>query len=206
MIQGILLAILGLTFILDNEPMETPPPRYDTYEIPKSSIELSGSIFSNTQDNFLTALALKTQTPGADKTVYIEIDSQGGHIETGFRIMNMMDQAKKRGFRFVCIVRNYAISMAFTILANCDERYAAPYSILMFHQVRAIVDHPLSPKERQEIRDGLITMNREIDSFLIKSTGLSWNDYYKNSKAETMFRAPDFARLAPGFIDVRLLK
>jgi len=205
MINGIALALIGLAFLFGDNPVETPPQRYSTYEIPRSAIELEGRIFPETQVDFITALALKTQVPGQDKTVHIVINSQGGHVETGFQIMHLMDEAKKRGYRFVCLVEDYAISMAFTIFANCDERYAAPYSILMFHQVRAIVDHPLKPEEREEIRRGLIRMNQEVDKFLIDKTGLSWNNYYKNSKAETMFRAPDLKELAPYFLEIRTI-
>jgi ATP-dependent Clp protease protease subunit len=62
-------------------------------------------------------------------TIYMYIDSPGGDIISG---MKLMDTMKASGKHFVCIA-NAAASMAFSILQACDERLVTEPAILMQH-------------------------------------------------------------------------
>jgi ATP-dependent protease ClpP protease subunit len=61
--------------------------------------------------------------------IYFIIDSGGGSIDDGLRLINVM---KSSGKKFVCISL-YSASMAFSILQACDVRYVTDSSILMQH-------------------------------------------------------------------------
>ena len=70
---------------------------------------------------------------------YVYIDSVGGYVDDGFRIMNILSSLTN----VTCIAVN-AYSMAFIILQACPNRYILPTSVLMQHQLSAHVSGDIS--------------------------------------------------------------
>ena len=66
--------------------------------------------------------------------IYVYIDSMGGSVEVGNKLINQFNYYSKIGKSIECIAKN-AYSMAFQIFQNCDKRYILSSSIAMQHQV-----------------------------------------------------------------------
>jgi len=66
--------------------------------------------------------------------IYIYIDSPGGSVDSGLKLINTFKYYQSLNISIDCIANN-AYSMAFYIFQNCDRRYITPSSILMQHQI-----------------------------------------------------------------------
>jgi len=81
-----------------------------------------------------------SQVLNRSKTIqYVYIDSVGGFVEDGFRIMNVLSSLPN----ITCIAVK-AYSMAFIILQVCPTRYVLSTSTLMQHQMGAQIDGDIS--------------------------------------------------------------
>lgn len=67
------------------------------------------------------------------KKIYLYIDSPGGSIVDGMRLINVIKALSSSGTQVVCIAE-FAASMAFSIFQSCPVRYALQNSIIMQHQ------------------------------------------------------------------------
>jgi len=65
--------------------------------------------------------------------IYIYLNSPGGNIVEGFRLMNTIKVLQESGKNVVCIA-DYAASMAFSILQSCTTRLIIENGIIMQHQ------------------------------------------------------------------------
>jgi ATP-dependent protease ClpP protease subunit len=65
--------------------------------------------------------------------IVLVINSQGGNVESGRKIMDLLKQKKKP---IDCVVTGAAASMAFTLLTLCDTRYSLATSFFLVHDVR----------------------------------------------------------------------
>jgi ATP-dependent protease ClpP protease subunit len=65
--------------------------------------------------------------------ITLVVNSQGGSVESGRKIMDLLKNKKKP---IDCVVTGAAASMAFTILTLCDTRYSLPTSFFLVHDVR----------------------------------------------------------------------
>lgn len=68
------------------------------------------------------------------RNIDILIDSGGGYVISGFRIIDIIKEYQSYGYKFKCTVRFKAMSMAFTILQTCDKRVSKIYSLFMQHE------------------------------------------------------------------------
>jgi ATP-dependent protease ClpP protease subunit len=89
-------------------------------EITKESIDKNLKEFTNTL----------TYT----KNPIIYLDSGGGSVMDGERLIHQMKYLQNEGIKVTCIA-NKAYSMAFHIFEMCDNRYIMEYSTLMSHQM-----------------------------------------------------------------------
>lgn len=72
---------------------------------------------------------------GAPAHVVFKIDSPGGYVGAGLRMVDAMKYAQSQGTHITCVVDGMAASMAGYILMACDRRYMTRQSSLMFHTV-----------------------------------------------------------------------
>lgn len=78
----------------------------------------------------LVDFILQSNSVSTTKPIFIILDSPGGSVLAGAKILDYIKASKAP---IHCVVDNFAASMAAMILENCDKRYASPSSIIMFH-------------------------------------------------------------------------
>ena len=91
---------------------------------PYSTVSLRGYI-----DDDTVAKTIDNIIRNENETIYFVIDSPGGNVEAGLKLIDTM---KSSGKRFICISAD-AASMAFSILQTCDVRYVTQSAVLMQH-------------------------------------------------------------------------
>jgi len=69
-----------------------------------------------------------------NKVLFLYIDSIGGNVDEGIKIINQINKMKNKNISVNCIAKN-ALSMAFTIFQYCSYRYILHNSILLQHEV-----------------------------------------------------------------------
>lgn len=108
--------------------------------------------------------------------IYIYINSPGGSVSSGERIIQSMIYKKHQNHTLLCIAES-ALSMAFHIYQNCDVRIVLPNSIIMQHQMSLEVSGSL------ESINNYLTIINNINNKLIVSEsnriGIT-PDEYKN--------------------------
>ena len=109
--------------------------------------------------------------------IYVYIDSIGGSVEVGNKLINQFNYYSKIGKSIECIAKN-AFSMAFQIFQNCDKRYILSSSVIMQHQVSL-----------QNIKGPLIntmnylkmiqSMSDDLDKKSAKKINIPYDEYKK---------------------------
>ena len=103
-----------------------------TAKIPQPGhIDLKEEITDEVADRITAAL---TANPGR---VVIDIDSPGGGVEAGLKIIEAIHDHKTP---VICRVNGRAASMAFVVLESCGVREATDQSLFMGHSVSARIE------------------------------------------------------------------
>ncbi len=90
----------------------------------------------------------------------IVIDSYGGGVDAGGKILQAMDYLKQKGTPIQCLVTGSAMSMAAWIYLKCDERAAVPGSVVMWHGARVFARQMVITQEvAKSLYDGLKSIN-----------------------------------------------
>lgn len=132
----------------------------------------------------------------------IFINSPGGGVLIGTSILDAMDVAKSRGVELRCFTSVLSASMAFIILANCDERYALPNAKLLFH--------PMSSGGQGRVQEQIAGLKEmaEVEHHMMKLINdqmrLPENIFLTNYWAETMWSGDRLAEVTGG--DGKFLK
>lgn len=151
-------------------------------EDPKRTVRMIGVVDGR-------AMALAKQIEKLSRTrepIDMLINSPGGSMEVGMVIVDAMRLAKKRGVKFRCASAVMAASMAFIMLAECQERYVLANTRLLFHPV-SISGGGI---RIQELIVGLhetIDEERAIMADLQKVMKLRWKDFHRHYFAETFW-------------------
>lgn len=74
-------------------------------------------------------------TKNIDGDRLILIDSPGGRIDYGDKMIELLEQEKLNGVRIVCYVEKSAHSMAFNLLTHCDVRLMNKLSLALVHKI-----------------------------------------------------------------------
>ena len=108
---------------------------------------------------------------------YVYIDSNGGSVDAGQKLIDQFSYLQQKGVIIECIVQN-AHSMAFQILQSCDKRYITPSAKVMQHQ--------MSLSEIDGQFDNLMNyltmiqqMSNKLDKVAAERIGISYDDYKK---------------------------
>lgn len=165
---------------------------------PKRTIEVRGAITPASARDMASAL----QEMEKDKTKPIDIifDSPGGDLLFGYLVVDRMESLRQQGIQLRCFVRSVAASMAFQMLLHCDERYATPHAVLLWHPVRVFWMGPLTADYAKIIATQLDTANEVVMDDLRKymsrmdEATLLW--HYNQ---ETLHHAKILDKMLPGF-------
>jgi ATP-dependent protease ClpP protease subunit len=93
---------------------------------------LIGDVDPSNAQKFEAEMALTADVPG-DRLILI--NSNGGLVFSGEKMIKLMQAEQLRGIRQVCVVIHSAHSMAFNLLTHCDVRLALPKSNLLMHKI-----------------------------------------------------------------------
>jgi len=94
-------------------------------------ISLIGSIDEEVANKFIKNISEIAQNT---KDLMIYINSPGGSVTEGEKIINQIEFYKKNDYKINCIALN-AFSMAFYVFQSCDVRYITNISKLMSHKM-----------------------------------------------------------------------
>jgi ATP-dependent protease ClpP protease subunit len=130
------------------------------------------------------------------------INSPGGSVVAGMQLLSAMDVAKARGVKFRCVVPVMAASMGFQILANCDERYALKYAMLLWHPVKISSRDGFSAEQLLYESDRIRAIERPLMRHLIAVLGITRKIFWYHYRHETLWIASEFGDLSPGFLTI----
>ena len=164
---------------------------------PERTIVISGPITGRIVDPVLKTL----DKLSSDKSQPIDIvlSSPGGSLFAGYIIVDRIDALRADGVTVRCVVRSLAASMAFQMLLHCDERYATPHSLLLWHPVRVFYQGALTADLskvayiQMQLSDNMIRDELYANIPMKKST-IDW--HFTN---ETLHHASQLHKSAKGF-------
>ena len=168
----------------------------DTTRVVEIAGVVDGSVL--TQADLIYTLSKESSAP-----IYILINSPGGSVYVGLQFINAMEVAKERGVRFICAVPGIAMSMAFQFLLYCDERYALPHALLLWHPVRISGFITLTPEIAAELTADLERTERLLYSPLedvLNSVGMIDSDLRRHYLKETIWTAEELVSETRRFI------
>lgn len=186
-------AILGLILFLITSAVQAAPV------INKDRVILvEGPITRNTTGFMRGEIeALEKDT---SKPIDMVFNSPGGELLSGYLVVDRMEAARAKGVTIRCFVRGLAASMAFQMLLHCDERYATPHALLLWHPVRLFWMGPLTAADAKLVARHLGSANRTVLDDLRKHIpDLSEKDLLWHYNQESLHQAVALARIAPSF-------
>lgn len=173
------------------EPKETFSDK--NVKIHDLNINKGHVVFLTTEVNANTADVVIQQIKEAnrsfpEKPVYLFLDSPGGSVIDGARIISAMQSSKVPVYT-VCM--QICASMAAMILEYGNERYAFDRSIIMFHpaSIGSIVEGELDKiVSRFQFLQRYVN---KMDRFTAKRAGIAYDDFKARSNRELWIDAED---------------
>lgn len=136
--------------------------------------------------------------------ITLVINSPGGEIGTGYKFVHLMREAQSQGIKFHCIVPQFAASMAFQILLQCDTRVALDGAMLLWHRARVMpqgepMTGPMAQNLGEELQETDELILREVRAGL--SQDMSDERIVFHFEHETLHEASGLASKAPSFLN-----
>ena len=132
----------------------------------------------------------------------IVIDSPGGSVLSGQRIIDEMIKEQAEGQKFVCEVQENAHSMAFNILTHCDKRFMSEEGHSVVHKI-ALSSFPsgarITAYLMRKIAAAMDKMEKQFDADNAKAMHLSAFLYDKLAIGETDWEAKELLQI--GYLD-----
>lgn len=125
------------------------------------------------------------------------INSPGGGVLAGYMLVDSMDAARKEGVKIRCAVGVLAASMAFNLLAHCDERYALRHAALLFHPPRIFAKGPMTAADLDRASEDLKRIITKSTGELVSMVGMPESVFYKHFNEETMWTAEQLVDESP---------
>lgn len=122
----------------------------------KNHVSIKGPIDSHTASSFINDIGKLNKT-----SIYIYIDSTGGSVHYGEKIIQYMEYKKHMNTSLICIA-HHAYSMAFHIYQHCTYRTVVPSSTIMQHQMSIKLDGTI------EMSNNYIQLLNTINNKLIQ--------------------------------------
>lgn len=164
---------------------------YEFYQLRR--IELNSAVRRESVDKLITEIEILNSIDST-KPITLMIDSGGGSVYDGLRLINAMKASKAPVHTYV---NGLAASMAAVILISGDEREATPQSRVMIHQVSAGTSGKVDDMEH-----GLNHVNNlqdDLFEIIAQNSGLKMEDVRRLAAKDIFFDGDESLRL--GFID-----
>lgn len=161
---------------------------------PKRTVEvidvMDGSVFGLAQKVY--DLSRKAPT----EPIYILLNSPGGAVVPGYTLVDSIEYARARGTPIICVAGVLAASMAFNVLASCDERYALAHTKLLFHPIRINGGGGLTSRELSLYGDQLHQYDERNSKQLREMMGVGAAWFSKHYWGETLWDAQDLLAMS----------
>lgn len=132
----------------------------------------------------------------------ILINSPGGQVDAGVRMIRLIELEKSQGVRVVCIVTGEASSMAFNILTHCDVRLATQRSYAVVHKIAVGMlppDHRITAAFLRHVADYMDELDEPFREANARAMHLSLKYYDIMADNETAWSADTLLRI--GYLD-----
>lgn len=152
---------------------------------------------------FLLAAQIQELATESNDPIDIVINSPGGSVEAGLQLISSMNMAKSRGIKFRCVVPVMAASMGFQVLANCNERYALSYALLLWHPMKIfIMMGTLSADDLLYAGYRIRSTETPLVAQLIRELKITPDLFYYHYRHETVWFGYEFRSFSPNFLTV----
>ncbi len=155
---------------------------------PERTVKLIGTIYGSMAKDVARKVRSLATGP-LDKPINLFINSYGGSVSAGNQIIDAIEGAQYLGYKVRCGVGMYAMSMAFTILSQCTERYTLANTQLMFHPARIMTRRPILAPTLSYWADELERINAEIRLTLLLSMEMDSHLFDFHFDKETIWPA-----------------
>lgn len=172
-----------------------------TIEAGANQVELIGPVNEKSVMKFVTAYQRYLQNEDV-VTIDVLINSPGGSVYHGTTVVDLMTMARARGVTTRCYVGGMAASMAFIILAHCDERYVLPHSKLLFHPISMFLMGNFELYSIEKYIQQTLVYERNTIKELIEITGMEEESFIENYKMGTLWHAKELAAVTDDFLTV----
>lgn len=152
---------------------QTKPNQFKSVTLePGNFMSVVGSINSKNVGMWIRNISAIEQN-----TFYVYIDSNGGSVDAGQRLIDQFSYLQQQGVTIECIAQN-AHSMAFQILQSCDKRYVTPSAKVMQHQM-SVNDLEGQFDNLMNYLNMVQQMSNKLDKASAERIGLSYDEYKK---------------------------
>lgn len=160
-------------------------PKYDSVEFTKDNfVTLIGDVDNTSIDS----LIVNIEKAKAD-SVYIYIDSPGGDVLAGVKLIEYFSTTKKN----ITCVAKVAISMAHQIMQACPVRLGTPHNVMMQHRMAAGVKG--SVNQMQGLLTVLSNMERQLNTMSANRIGIPLEVFYAKVTQEWWTFGPESKEL-----------
>jgi len=159
-------------------------------------IHLSGEIEPDMANEIVSELF------DQDDDFYMYIDSNGGCVESGLKIVKMMKYLQTENIKIKCIA-DKAFSMAFHIYQRCSERLFMSNTILMQHEMKLYINGNI--EDSNKLLTKYTRLNDEIISYDSTRLIMDKNEYIKHLKHELWFSGQDIIKHNVGDRQISLI-
>lgn len=149
---------------------------------PNRTVVVAGEIGPQTNPAVLQ-LGVLSRSRG---TVTVLIDSYGGRVPDGLKLIAQVENNKAAGNSVECVILNDSASMASWLFLHCSKRYMVPMAKLLFHQARTGVVGVYTEDGLRSVADKLREIDAQLLADFIKATG--WTE----ERARVLFKQEKF--------------
>ena len=119
-----------------------------------------------------------------DSNILIRINSGGGQVTTGMRLVHLMHAAQRQGVKFTCVVDTRAASMALVIFSECDSRFATFGSSILWHSAATYTNEKMNEFTIAKLQKEILKLNRAL--------WVKTKKYFSNAYWTKHFKASDW--------------
>lgn len=167
---------------------------------PATTVSLLGVVTVSSVSTLLAEIA-EMDAKGVQEITMV-IDSPGGYVYPGLRLVAALQNYQAKGQRLRCVVTGQAASMAYYLLGACGERLVFARSQLLWHPIRVSGGDALTGEVALAIGQSLLSFEQAMKEELISTMRVDPDWFDMHWRAETTHHGSDLAHNAPSFVRV----